>query len=97
MEAISLEGGADAIEYVDIEDPSGISLSTLADQVTLHPVSRDENDAAEDVFFWKAFPKLNGAITIDKENPKILNLTFKVFPDDGHSGRYGRVNTPASA
>jgi hypothetical protein len=56
--------------------------SMLADsqKLVLHPVAKDDLDLTEDMAFWKAYPMLN-SIKLSGENPKLVEVEFKIFPD----------------
>lgn len=54
----------------------------LADsaKLVLHPVKNISSDLADDLAFWKAYPVLN-SIVKSGENPQMVNVTFRIFPD----------------
>lgn len=56
--------------------------SMLADskKLVLHPVVNAANDYTGDLAFWKAYPMLS-SIVQSGENPKTVEVTFKIFPD----------------
>lgn len=51
-----------------------------AKKLVLHPVVLDAADKARDFAFWKAYPMLE-SINFSGENPSVVPVTFKVFPD----------------
>lgn len=56
--------------------------SMLADsaKLVLHPIVNAADDYTGDTAFWKAYPMLN-SIVKSGENPQMVELTFKIFPD----------------
>jgi len=56
------------------------SMLTQAKKLVLHPVVNSATDYSRDLAFWKAYPLMD-SITSSGENPKIVNVTFKIFPD----------------
>lgn len=56
--------------------------SMLADskKLVLHPVVKDDADLDSDTAFWKAYPLVK-SIKHSGENPKIVEVTFFIFPD----------------
>jgi hypothetical protein len=78
--------GSGGVKKVVLKDPGGMSMKENAHSLLLHPTDKLANDKSEDFLFPKAFPKLNGEIAFDPENPKILELSFSVFYDDTLQG-----------
>jgi len=56
------------------------NISTDARKLVLHPISKVSTDYSEDHCFWRAYPLLQG-VTISGENPRIINVEFKIIPD----------------
>ncbi len=56
------------------------SMANDAAKLVLHPLSKDEDDLSEDIAFWLAYPQLD-SLAISGENPRMIPVTFKVFPD----------------
>lgn len=56
--------------------------SMLADakKLVLHPIQVTASDLTRDVAFWKAYPVID-SIKNSGENPKVVSVTFKIFPD----------------
>lgn len=62
------------------------NIIAKAGKLVLHPVKNGEYfgsspDVTEDLAFWKAYLKPEG-IKFSGENPKIANVTFKIYTDD---------------
>lgn len=55
-----------------------------AAKLVLHPVANAANDYDEDLAFWLAYPVL-GSIKQSGENPKMVSVSFKIFPDTSKS------------
>jgi hypothetical protein len=51
-----------------------------AGKLVFHPVVNAANNYNEDIAFWKAYP-VPGSFVFSGENPSILNVTFRCFPD----------------
>lgn len=51
-----------------------------AQKLVLHPVTKAEGDLSEDIAAWKAYP-MPESISFSGENPSLLSITFKIFPD----------------
>lgn len=51
-----------------------------ASALVLHPVANAASAKSEDWKFWKAYP-MPDSVAFSGENPTILNVTFKIFPD----------------
>lgn len=79
---------------VVLKDPGGLSMKENAKALLLHPTDLPSNNKSEDFLFPKAFPKINGEITYDPENPKVLELVFTVFYDDTTQG-FGTFGDPS--
>lgn len=60
-------------------DKLSTNILTYAKRLRLTAVGATDN--SEDWIFWKTFPELGG-ITISGENPQLLPVTFRAFPDD---------------
>lgn len=80
-----------------LKSQSGASLITFANTLVLHPTSLEDTDKSEDWTFNKAAPVGNLEVLYDKENPKVAEVTFKIFPDtDNTMGIFGDITaTPA--
>lgn len=78
--------GTGGVKKVILKDPGGMSMKENAAALLLHPTDLEASDKSEDFLFPKAFPKLNGEISFDPENPKVLELAFTVFYDDTLGG-----------
>ena len=73
-----------------LKSAAGVDTSTLVGKLRLHPTDKDVLDASEDFTFNRAMPSGEFEFTYDKENVKIVNVTFKPQPDDdGVFGAYG--------
>ncbi len=51
-----------------------------AGKLIFHPAAAASGTRTEDWAFWKAYP-MPESFSFSGENPSILNVTFKVFPD----------------
>lgn len=60
---------------------SMVSMLSFAQSLILHPTDRADTDKTEDFTFPNAAPNGSIDITYDKENPKVINATFRCFPD----------------
>lgn len=78
--------GTGGVKKVVLKDPGGMSMKENAHPLLLHPSDLAAGTKSEDFLFPKAFPKLNGEIAFDPENPKVLELAFTVFYDDTLQG-----------
>ncbi len=56
------------------------SVLTQAAKLVLHPVVLGSSVQTRDLCFWKAYPMLD-SISHSGENPKLVSVTFKVYPD----------------
>lgn len=73
--------GATAVSAWGSEDTKSTgNISTDARKLVLHPISKVSTDYSEDHCFWRAYPLLQG-LTISGENPRIINVEFKIIPD----------------
>ena len=73
-----------------LKSAAGVSLVSAAQELVLHPTDKLPADVSEDWTFPKAVPVGNVEVSYDKENPKIIELTFRAFPDaTGVSGIFG--------
>lgn len=64
-----------------LKSAAGVSLLSMAQELVLHPTDKLPADVSEDWSFPKAAPVGNVEFTYDKQNPKIIELTFRAFPD----------------
>jgi hypothetical protein len=69
---------ADVVGWGSAKDFTQV-LSQAA-KLVFHPVVNASNNYAEDIAFWKAYP-VPGSFVFSGENPSILNVTFRCFPD----------------
>jgi hypothetical protein len=53
---------------------------TESKKLVMHPVAKASGDLTEDVAAWLAYP-MPESISFSGENPSLLNVTFKIFPD----------------
>lgn len=53
---------------------------TEAKKLILHPVVAASGNLVGDIAAWKAYP-MPESISFSGENPSLLNITFKIFPD----------------
>jgi hypothetical protein len=51
-----------------------------ANKLILHPVANAASAKSEDICAWKAYP-VPESFSFSGENPSVLNVTFKIFPD----------------
>lgn len=73
--------GATAVSAWGSEDTKAFgNISTDARKLVLHPISKASTDYSEDFCFWRAYPLLQG-VTLSGENPRIINVEFKIIPD----------------
>lgn len=70
--------GVDVIGWGSNKDFTRVG--TQADALILHPVANADDNYDEDIAFWKAYPLL-GSINISGENPRTMEITFKIIPD----------------
>lgn len=56
------------------------SMLTQSQKLVFHPVVNSSTDLTRDLAFWKAYP-LFETIVSSGENPKMVTVTFKIFPD----------------
>lgn len=57
------------------------SMLSDAKKLVFHPVAEGATtNQTKDVAFWKAYPLL-GSIVYSGENPKLVSISFKIFPD----------------
>lgn len=80
-----------------IKSAAGSSLLTLAKSLVLHPTDNLASDVSEDWTFTKAVSVGNVETVYDKENPKVLTLTFRCFPDNGVTGIFGDTSATAAS
>jgi len=78
-ESITASGGSSAVVGWGSGRDFTQTLSQAA-ALTLHPVTKGASDYSEDVHFWKAYP-VPESLSYSGENPAILNITFRCFPD----------------
>lgn len=76
--AVSVTGSSQLTGWGKSQDFTGM----LADaaKLVLHPVANSDTDFTGDLAFWKAYPMLK-SISHSGENPKKVQVTFKIFPD----------------
>ena len=55
-------------------------MLTQAAKLVLHPVVLASTDLVRDFAFWKAYP-MPESITFSGEDPQLVSLTWKIFPD----------------
>jgi hypothetical protein len=58
-----------------------------AGKLILHPAANASSNRAEDWAFWKAYP-MPESFSFSGENPSILNVTFKIFPDTAKADQF---------
>lgn len=58
-----------------------------AGKLVLHPAVNASNNYAEDWCFWKAYP-VPESMVFSGENPSVLNVTFKIFPDTSKADQF---------
>jgi hypothetical protein len=74
--------GGTAVSAWGSEDTKSVgNISADCRKLVLHPVRKAESDLSEDMCFWRAYPMLEG-ITLSGENPRIVNVSFKIIPDE---------------
>jgi hypothetical protein len=56
------------------------AMSSYAKKLRLHPVTQSATTHTRDLTFWKAYP-IPGSITYSGENPLMVEVTFRIFPD----------------
>lgn len=55
-------------------------VTTQAAKLVLHPVVNAASNKSEDIAAWKAYPMVD-SFDFSGENPSVINVTFKIFPD----------------
>ena len=78
MAATFLTGGK---QKLVVESAANEDLNDYANSLILHPTNREDADKSMDVWFPAAIPVGKFDVTYEKENPKIITLEFKAFPD----------------
>jgi hypothetical protein len=53
---------------------------TESAKLVLHPVANASGNYVDDIAAWKAYP-MPESISFSGENPSLLNITFKIYPD----------------
>lgn len=77
--AVTTQGGASGL-YGWGSSKDFTAVSTQAAKLVLHPVALSSSDKTRDLNFWKAYPMLE-SINLSGENPRVIKVKFKVFPD----------------
>ena len=81
VEYTPVDAGATAVSAWGSEDTKSVgNISADCRKLVLHPVRKATNDLTEDFCFWRAYPLLTGLV-ISGENPRIINVEFKIIPD----------------
>jgi hypothetical protein len=55
-------------------------VGTQSAKLVLHPVVKASTDLSNDLALWKAYPLLESIVS-SGENPQMINVAFKIFPD----------------
>lgn len=71
-----------------LESASNERLISLARALKLHPTNRAISDVSMDMYFPVAAPMGQMDVTHDKENPKLVNIIFRPFPDSNKRVMY---------
>lgn len=73
--------GGTAVSAWGSEDAKSFgNISASCRKLVLHPITKASTDYSEDFCFWRAYPLLTG-LTISGENPRLINVEFKIIPD----------------
>lgn len=91
MSKAFLTGGK---EKLVVKSAANQDMTEFAGSLILHPSKRPEGDKSLDMWFPAAVPVGTFELDYNKENPKIINIEFKVFPDtDGKAVVIGDPDT----
>lgn len=81
VEFLPSEMGSTAVSAWGSEDTKAFgNIGADARKLVLHPLTKSSTDYTEDFCFWRAYPLLQG-VTISGENPRLINVEFKIIPD----------------
>lgn len=70
--AVSAWGSEDTKAFANVLDNCGA--------LVLHPIRKGASELSEDICFWRTYPLLTG-LAISGESPRLINVDFRVFPD----------------
>lgn len=74
--------GGTAVSAWGSEDSKAFAtISTDCRKLVLHPITNADTNYTEDMAFFRAYPLLTGLV-ISGENPRIMNVEFKILPDE---------------
>lgn len=79
MEKTLLTGGK---QKLVVKSAANQDMTQFAGSLILHPSKKIAGDKSMDMWFPRAVPIGSFEVGYDKENPKVVNLEFKVFPDN---------------
>jgi hypothetical protein len=68
-----LQGYGSGQNFINVLDKAG--------RLILHPAAKPRTDYSEDLCCWLAYPKVDSFL-FSGENPRLLNVTFRVFKDE---------------
>mgnify|MGYP000849207392 CR=1 FL=1 len=91
MAETALTGGK---QKLVVKSAANQDMTSFAKSLILHPTNKNAGDKSMDVWFPKAAPIGSLEVTYDKENPKLISVEFKTFPDtDGKTFVLGDPTT----
>ena len=77
-----------------VKSAANQDMTDFAGSLILHPSKKETSDKSMDMWFPKAVPIGSFELDYNKENPKVINIEFKIFPDtDGKSVVIGDTST----
>ena len=77
-----------------VKSAANQDMTDFAGSLILHPSKKNKDDKSMDMWFPKAVPIGSFELDYNKENPKVINIEFKIFPDtDGKSVVIGDTST----
>lgn len=81
-----VNGGDGTAELADVQTVAGLSIRDSSQSLTLHPLSKADDDHSEDFVIVRAGVIPNFSATYDTDNERVWNVTFTSFPYYGEFG-----------
>lgn len=91
--AETVPGSTTAATKLEVPNKAGCAVYADAKQMIIKPLC-DGNvisaDTTEWIYIWKAYPTENWELAYNKDDQRIVPVTFHIFPDDA-SGNVGEL------
>jgi len=91
--AVVIHGSVAGATNLKVPNKAGCAFYSLAKEIIIKPLCDGDTisaDTTEWIHFFKAYPTENFELNFNKDDQRIISVTFEIYPDDT-SGNVGEL------